>query len=106
MLYIKSTGSFLKALVFLFGAFMAGERVLDYLKQNPNYSDNNFAKMLLLEDFNSKQIYGKLRQMIDRKGDQVSDKELEELSDVFRRTIAYERLILKDNYEGLKWFDG
>ena len=104
-LYTASKGSVLRVLVTIFGMYMVCDRVLDYLKQNPNFTPNIFAKMLLYEDFSFKPMYETIRQMIDCRADQVSEAEERELSELFRRTVAYERLIAEQEYMGGQGFN-
>ena len=85
--------------------YLVCDPILDYLKQSPNYTPNIFAKMFLYEDFNLKLIYGRIRQMIDCRAVQLSKAEEKELLELFRRTVANERLVVNHNYTGGQWFD-
>ena len=105
-LYNSSKGTYLGGLALLLGIFMFGERILDYLKQNPNYSPNIFANLLLFEDFGSKQICERIRQMIDSREDQVLEEERKQMSELFKRTLAYEWLPLKHNFTKGDWYQG
>jgi len=105
-LYHCKVGPFLRGLVTFLPAFLHLYRVVDYLKENPNYLANDFIRCLCFEELEMQSMVKQLRLMIDRREEQISKEEEAVLCDIFARSVAYERGLENHEYNGGKWYEG
>ena len=87
-------------MVAFYPTLMFGTRIHAYLKQNPNYVTNDFAKMTVFEDFHSEPMIIQMRAFIDKRAAALPEQELNELIDVFKRGVAKEGIVYKSFYYG------
>ena len=87
-------------MVGFYPTLMFGTRIHAYLKQNPNYVTNDFAKMTVFEDFHSEPLITQLRAFIDKRAAALPEQGLNALIDVFKRGVAKEAIIYKSHTNG------
>ena len=87
-------------MVGFYPTLMFGSRIHAYLKQNPNYVTNDFAKMSVIEDFHYEPVITQLRAFIDKRAAALTEQELDRLIDVFKRGVAKESIIYKSYTNG------